>query len=393
MRSILGVEIFKAGMWKGRKFTLNDLKELVAAFSGLDFKPPIKLGHIWRAPDQQEPMAAGWVDNVRLDGEVIKADLVDLPDEVYDAVRQRRYDNVSAEVAFNLDRNGKVWSLAFTALALLGVNLPAVAGLKPLHKHFDFGFLKLHKEQEAYSVALPADGEQSIYIDLPPGVTPEEMREAIASLSTNPDEESDMDQKEVERIAAEAAKKAADAAETKLRAEYDQKLAAEKTAREEAEKKLRESQENFAAESRQRASTEFAARCIVPALRPSLIVAHSLAAKAPATETFDIGTFDEQKKPKKVGAIDALNSLIDTINGMAKQKLFSVDAGKPGGGKDVKREHGAVDFSDKKAVSDEVARLVEEHMKKPENAKVSYDDAVIAVLAGDSELKAAYAAA
>lgn len=392
MKSILGVEIFKAGTWKGRKFSVNDLKALVDAFAGLDFKPPIKLGHLWREPDQPEPMAAGWVDNVRLDGETIKADLVDMPDEVYDAVRSRRYDNVSAEIAFNFDRNGKVWQMAFTALALLGINLPAVAGLKPLHKHFDFGFLKTLKEQEAYSVALPGDTAQSIYIDLPTGVTPEKMREAIASLSINP-KENDMTKEEIQALVDKAAKDAADAAEKRIKQEYDAKLAAEKTAREESEKKLREQQESFAAEQRQRESREFAERCVVPALRPMLVVAHAAAAKVPSTEMFDIGLLDEQKKSKKVGAVEALNALIDTINGAAKTKLFAVDT--KVGGKPAERAAGAVDYADKKAVGAEVERLVVEYMEKPENkGKVSFDDALERVLNAEEnkELKLAYAA-
>lgn len=382
MKNILGVEIFKVGVHKGRRFSIGDLRSLVDAFNKLDFKPPVKLGHQWRDANQPEPMAAGWVENVRLSGETIVADLVDLPDEVYDAIRQRRYDNVSAEIAFNMERNGKVYEKALTALALLGINLPAVAGLKPLHKHFDFAFLK-EVEGEAYNVELPADSGQAIYVELPVGISADKMREAIQSLSTH---EEDMDKEEAQKLAAEAAKAAAEATEKKLREEFEAKMKTETEARQAAEKKLQDQQEAFAAEQRRAASVAFADRCVMPALRPMIVALHSVASKAPATETFDVGLGAD----KKVDSIGALNTLIETINGAAKKKLFAVDT--QVGGKPADRGGAEYDVTDKKSVNDHVAKLVAEFQAKPENKGVSYDDALITVLNGDAELKQAYAA-
>ena len=127
-----GVEIFRTGRWKGKDFDTGDLDAMVDSFGiGPDkagFRPPVKLGHLNKSGDP----AFGWVGSIRREGTRLVADLIDLPKEVFDAIRQRRFDAVSAEIAFDMEVNGKIIPLVLLGIALLGSQIPAVAGLKPL---------------------------------------------------------------------------------------------------------------------------------------------------------------------------------------------------------------------------------------------------------------------
>lgn len=125
-----GVEIFRAGTWNNDKYTVDDLDEMVVNFDKVGYQVPVKLGH---AEDGGEP-AYGWVSRVFRIGDKIVADLRDLPGKIYDAIRNRRFDHVSAEMFWDLKRNGETFRRALKAVALLGAETPAVAGLTPLRE-------------------------------------------------------------------------------------------------------------------------------------------------------------------------------------------------------------------------------------------------------------------
>lgn len=128
---IRGVEIFATGTHNGDVYTHADLDDMVAAAGKLDFRPALKLGHTKDAPGAP---AYGWAQNLRREGDRLLADFTDMDDTVIDALRKRRYDRVSSEVYFNLNRKGQKYRRALKAVALLGADVPAVAELKPLHK-------------------------------------------------------------------------------------------------------------------------------------------------------------------------------------------------------------------------------------------------------------------
>jgi hypothetical protein len=126
-------EIFRTGTWNGRKFTRQDLDDIVSAASEVGFKPPLKLGHAEKSGDP----AYGWVENIKRVGNRLIADFVDIPDELAAAIKERRFDNVSAEIFFNLrrgmeDGGAKLFRRALKAVAILGAETPAVSNLKPL---------------------------------------------------------------------------------------------------------------------------------------------------------------------------------------------------------------------------------------------------------------------
>jgi hypothetical protein len=125
---LAGVEVFRPGKWNGDKYTISDLDEIISSFDKGLFNVPVKLGH---SEEPGEP-AYGWVESLRRVGDRLVADLSDLPDTIYQAIVDRRFDAVSSEIFLNLERDGEKLPLALKAVALLGAEIPAVAGLKPL---------------------------------------------------------------------------------------------------------------------------------------------------------------------------------------------------------------------------------------------------------------------
>jgi hypothetical protein len=131
MNVIKGVEIFKPGTHNGDTYTEQDLDDIVAASRQLDFRPALKIGH---TKDEPGAPAYGWITNLRKAGGKLVADFESMHESVTQALRDRRYDRVSSEIYFNLKRGGQTFRRALKAVALLGAEVPAVAGLVPLHK-------------------------------------------------------------------------------------------------------------------------------------------------------------------------------------------------------------------------------------------------------------------
>lgn len=132
-------EIFRTGTWNGRKFTRQDLDDIVSAASEVGFKPPLKLGHAEKSGDP----AYGWVENIKRIGNRLVGDFVDIPNDLAAAIKDRRFDNVSAEIFFNLrrgveDGTTKLFRRALKAVAILGAETPAVSNLKPLSAFTEF---------------------------------------------------------------------------------------------------------------------------------------------------------------------------------------------------------------------------------------------------------------
>lgn len=125
-------DIFRVGTWNGDKYSRDDLDDIVTAFPDQGFRVPIKLGH----KEESGAPAYGWVENLRRVGDRLVADLVDLPKKVFDAVKAKRFDAVSAEIFWNLKRGEKTFRRALKAVALLGAEIPAVSGLGSLSDTF-----------------------------------------------------------------------------------------------------------------------------------------------------------------------------------------------------------------------------------------------------------------
>lgn len=127
-QTIAGVEIMRVGTWNGTKFKRKDLEAMVDAFAVAGFSPPVKVGHV----KSEDAPAWGWVERLRVDGDTLVADFRDVPDELVELIREKRYDAVSAEVWWDLKVDAVKLPIVLKAVALLGAHPPAVAGLKPV---------------------------------------------------------------------------------------------------------------------------------------------------------------------------------------------------------------------------------------------------------------------
>lgn len=131
LHEIRDVEIFTTGTHNGDPYTVEDLDEIVDNFGKVGFTPPLKKGH----DDGQR--AYGWVAGLRRAGAKLLATFKDVPKAVYDEIRERGWGSVSSEIYWNLDRGGQKFRRALKAVALLGGDIPAVAGLKPVYESLE----------------------------------------------------------------------------------------------------------------------------------------------------------------------------------------------------------------------------------------------------------------
>lgn len=119
--NILGVPIFKLGKHKGFNFTkewFEKVKELHETEEKEGYLPSVIIGHHSGEETEEKP-AKGFFKNLRLKGKTILADLVKIPENFYNDLKERAYPHRSVEVA---PKSHKI-----TALALLG-------GTTPYHK-------------------------------------------------------------------------------------------------------------------------------------------------------------------------------------------------------------------------------------------------------------------
>lgn len=136
MADLQGAEIFSIGTWNGMKFEDADLDAIVRSFEELQLngRVPLKLGHNDEQPVTDGQPALGWVDRVWKDGEKLMADFVNVPKEIYNAIRDKLYNFVSVELLQDAEQNGDSFPWVLSGVALLGADRPAVSNLKELSK-------------------------------------------------------------------------------------------------------------------------------------------------------------------------------------------------------------------------------------------------------------------
>jgi hypothetical protein len=148
--SIDAVPILKVGKWTDMygnnvEFTIDDLDEIAKNTNALLktnlVEPPLKLGHSENQKLAQEDgyPAIGYVARVYRLGNTLFADFVDIPEKIYNLIKNRAYSKVSAEVYTNLkhpDTNENIGK-TLRAVALLGADLPAIKGLGDIEKIYN----------------------------------------------------------------------------------------------------------------------------------------------------------------------------------------------------------------------------------------------------------------
>jgi hypothetical protein len=135
------VEIFEAGVHKGRPYTVWMLDQAVANFArfsgaagaaiGIKVDPPVVLGHSEDQAllDDSGLPAAGIVTRMWRDRSKLIADFGDVPGPVAGLINQRAYRTVSAEFWLDFEDQGRHFGLTLKRVAILGGEVPQVKSL------------------------------------------------------------------------------------------------------------------------------------------------------------------------------------------------------------------------------------------------------------------------
>ena len=388
--AIKGVEIFKTGTHNGDEYTEQDLDAMVGAFGKLDFKPALKVGHTKDAPGAP---AYGWVQNLRREGQKLLADFTDMHDSVVDALRKRSYDRVSSEIYFNLKRAGQTFPRALKAVALLGAEVPAVAGLTPMHK------MQFAAPGEFDSLA---EHEQELQIA--DRALLESMSTRLTELATIINEQKELDTMTIKELNAKikelteklAAVTSGDEdgkdeklveikAELKALSEQAAALADLDSGDEKSRKELEASNKRIAeleANERRRNVADRVATLKVPAFKPAVTALYGYALEHAAVKVKVYSAPDKDGKVTETERTlaEIADTIVADINAQAERlfKTMTING--------TVRAEGA-ELDDPQAEVDRRAKKLQ--LEKPTDYK-SYTDAMNAVLAADPELDAKY---
>lgn len=125
------IEIFKAGKRKdahGTEVTLTraDLENVVKAYDVNVFEAPVVIGH----PEHNHP-AYAWVKGLKLEGDILKAELHQVDPAFSEMVSNGRYKKISASFYLpQSESNPKKGSLYLRHVGFLGAMAPAIKGLR-----------------------------------------------------------------------------------------------------------------------------------------------------------------------------------------------------------------------------------------------------------------------
>lgn len=377
--TIKGVEIFGAGTHNGDEYTEKDLDDMVAAFGKLDVRPALKVGH---TKDKVGAPAYGWISNLRRAGSKLIADFENMHDSVVQAIRDRRYDRVSSEIYFNLKRGGETFRRALKAVALLGVDVPAVAGLKPLHKVEFSGDAceslsecdqDLEIEANALVETLAARVDSLITLVKENGMNKEQIKKLKTQLATFEEQLKELKGKKGDETkVAELEAKAAE-----ITAQIKALEQAEGDAEENAKLKTRVA--TLEAEGRSRELKERLASITVPSFRPILRGFIEYALEHPEVKVKTYAVKDGKEVATEVQIPALVDSMVAEVNAQGA-KLFKAYSDT---GIRERMEGHEMDEPGK-----EVDRRAKELQAK--DKKMSYEDAMIKVLADDQDLAKRY---
>lgn len=366
MNELRGVEIFASGTHNGDPYSEKDLDAMVEAFHALDFKPALRIGHASPGENESETPAIGWVENLRREGNKLIADFVNIADEVMASINKKAFTRVSSEVFWNFERAGRKFSRVLKAVALLGVGIPGVAGLKPL-------------TPEQYAALFGSAAAKAYTADL-----------SYPTLK----KEHEMTDAEIKQAIADAASAATAAAkkdfQVQLDAERTAREAAEKTAREEREKQEKRFAQIQADAAKDRIRG-IADKCKMPALRPYIAAFAEATIGAPAEKKYSLGTHkvDGKDVPLELSGVEAVEKLVADINAKVSRLYKEAGASSVAGAND--EPGGEKDYLENRTTAGaELDRRARELMDK--DSKLSYEQAFGRAMNDDPELKAAYAA-
>lgn len=140
---LFGVEVFKEGTWNGDKYTESDIDDLVVNFKSLKGKivPKVKITH--REDQKNLAGLASYGDVKEVFAKTVNGvrklfvDLVKVPEQVVDWIKTGRFAERSIEVFRNITIEGQKFKNVLARVSLLGHEIPAVPGMKPIELAID----------------------------------------------------------------------------------------------------------------------------------------------------------------------------------------------------------------------------------------------------------------
>lgn len=161
-KDILDVEIAKTGTFNASTgkvtFTRKDFNDMEAASKELLGKVafPLKLGHNEGQELVQEDglPAAGWIENVRREGDLLKADFMRVPLQIAELMKAGAFRKRSIEAFRNVEFAGKRFPMVLTGTALLGEDLPAVDSLDDIEALYQAAKLELPVQDQDTEATL-----------------------------------------------------------------------------------------------------------------------------------------------------------------------------------------------------------------------------------------------
>ncbi len=175
----LEVEILATGKWNGLNFERDDLELMAVAFEALkdNHQVPLKMGHNKKQPFTDGQPALGWVSAVFVKADKLVAKFTDVPKVVYEAMKQKLYKNVSAEVDLAVEYKGNYYPRVLSGVALLGADIPAVNTLSDLQAYMGKGFSS-QKRMVFTAISTKQNSKRSLTMSVEA-----ELREEIKTLN------------------------------------------------------------------------------------------------------------------------------------------------------------------------------------------------------------------
>lgn len=164
-KAVRNVNVFRAGMWKGFRYTVQHLEEMIRNFNDRIIRPYLQItddGTHRGARPVLASLAFGWVEKLWRDGERLYADFKQVPETIAKLIVKGALKQSSIEVYPNFrTTDGKEHGAALEAVLMFGTGLPAVYDLEDAAELFT----AVETENEKHNIVLdemtshdPGDG-------------------------------------------------------------------------------------------------------------------------------------------------------------------------------------------------------------------------------------------
>ena len=182
--SIPAVEIFRTGKHNNDVYSLADLDSMVDNFSKVSLDPTVKSTKVGHQMGQEEldeqafteifgAPALGYIERIYRKGELLLADIKEVPETFARLVDAGAYRHISAEIYWNYKEGNAVYDRVLKGIAFLGAEIPAITSLKAieaLYQRDDFGSLSAYDDNENeyrlydYEAQAEAEKDKKEYI-------------------------------------------------------------------------------------------------------------------------------------------------------------------------------------------------------------------------------------